>query len=97
VEFVGFNDPGGYSVKLESVDNGSLVPATAPVTNFVDGLYQTSWGCGIALKVPDNVIAMVYGADANCCRGPFAAFAGKTCEWFDTSAPANANWSDCPL
>ncbi len=97
IEFTNVPDPrrSGYSVKLESVDDGSLVWAQGLFMIGIDGLYRTSWGCGVALKVPNNAILTIDGLMPSCCRGPFALAADAHCAWISTLA--EANWADCPL
>ena len=93
VEFVGVSPPSGFSVKPEFSSILS-VPATS-IVNLVDGLYRSSWGCGVALKIPDNVVARVFSVDASCCRGLVAVAAGVTCTWLDVTTLRD--WPDCPL
>lgn len=42
----------GFSIKPEYVSNALACPS--PPRNGVDGVYRVSWGCGNALKIPDN-------------------------------------------
>jgi len=93
VEFVGVTPPAGFSVKPESAS--LLFAPTTPIVNLVDGLYRSSWGCEVALKIPNNVVARVFSVDASCCRGPIAWAVGKTCSWLNTSN--HQDWPNCPL
>lgn len=95
VEFQGVTNPQaeGYSVKPET--SSALVWAQGPSIIGIDGLYRHSWHCGIALKVPDNIVATVFGDSASCCKGYLAALAFKKCTWIDPRTLSD--WPDCPL
>ncbi len=98
IEFVGDSPTAGWSVKPELGGSGSLFRPTQFIVNQVDGLYRNTWGCGVALKIPNNVVARVFGLDASCCQGIVAAALGKTCTWVNPlTPPESPTWPVCPL
>jgi hypothetical protein len=98
VEFIESSPTQGWSIKPESGGPGSLFRPTQSIVNLVDGLYRSSWGCGIALKIPNNVVARVFAVDASCCQGLLAAAFGVTCTWVNPlTPPESPTWPVCPL
>lgn len=62
--------------------------------DILDGLYRSQWGCGTAIKVPDNVLMIAQPSVAVCCQGPIARVLNKRCT---RENPAAIGWPNCPL
>lgn len=89
----GFSSPSnaGYSVKPESAFN--LIWAQAPGQD-IDGIYKHSWGCGTALKVPDNCTATVQSnGSISCCCNALTSVK-YVCSWVN---PGSIGFPTCPL
>ena len=83
----------GYSFKPEFSINVAL-PVVSTVTYPVDGLYRDSWGCGKALKIPNNSSAEVALVSAGCCQGVIAFISSQRCKFIN---PTNlSDWANCP-
>ncbi len=82
----------GFSVKPESAYN--LAWGQAP-SQSIDGIYNRSWGCGYAVKVPDSCTANVaYNGAISCCCNATLAALGYVCQWAN---PGAIGWPNCPL
>ncbi|WP_437321954.1 hypothetical protein [Sorangium sp. So ce385] len=81
----------GYSVKPETTT--SLVWAASPGQD-IDGIYNSSWGCGTAYKVPDSCTATVTSNGISCCCNAAMAALGHVCAWVN---PGAIGWANCPL
>jgi hypothetical protein len=57
-----------------------------------DGIYRASWGCGTALKIPNNCTVVVSSTASlsYCCQFPYF-----TPTWVNTYS--DSYWPDCPL
>jgi hypothetical protein len=87
----------GFSYKDEHIDSPLFSPAY-PANSGIDGIYRSQWGCGVALKVPNNCHLIGKSPQkARCCRGPFAQLFGKICQFIVPGVGAAANWPSCPL
>ncbi|HYO98493.1 MAG TPA: hypothetical protein VER33_28515 [Polyangiaceae bacterium] len=84
----------GFSVKPET--SWSLIAATPP-GQACDGVYRRSWGCNVALKVPDSCTASVSSTGSvSCCCNATAAALGHVCKWVNPTA-RDIGWPACPL
>jgi hypothetical protein len=83
----------GFSIKPETVSNALACPS--PPKDAVDGVYRTSWGCGTALKIPDNCEATLWEHEGLCCCGDLMLL-GYMCAYIDPSDnAAYPDWPDC--
>lgn len=94
-----FPDPwasGGYSVVEE--DTFRRVVASGGGQSGIEGVYNSDWGCGVALKVPGSCVAIVRGSrqsDVSCCCSiDLAAPAG--CLFINPTAVDPMHWPSCP-
>ncbi|MEM9552845.1 MAG: hypothetical protein AAGC60_01180 [Acidobacteriota bacterium] len=66
--------------------------------DLVDGVYRIGWGCGVAIKVPDNVKLIARSpTDAACCQWPMARIDNKRCTIVSTTSGPEPAWPDCLL
>jgi hypothetical protein len=71
----------GWSVKPE--DSLALVPGSPP-SQPIDAIYNSSWGCGVAIKVPDSCTATIGPSPVvECCCNHLAAQFGHYFQWKD--------------
>lgn len=87
------SDPAGWGFSVKPEKTWPLVWGRAP-SQDVDGIYNRSWGCYTAIKVPDNCTATSGPEGTSCCCNAAAAALGHVCEWAN---PADQGWPLCPL
>lgn len=87
-----FTPTSGFSVKPECCTN--LVWASGS-GQACDGVYRNTWGCGVAIKVPDSCTGEFYTNNTySCCCNATMAALGHVCQQVN---PGSIGWVNCPL
>lgn len=87
------NNPAGAGFSIKPETSNQLRWASTP-SNAIDGIYNRSWGCGVALKVPDSCTVSWYSSYyTSCCNAVMAAL-GYVPKWVN---PGSIGWPNCPL
>jgi len=92
------NNPGrsrwGYSFLPEGLPN---LKWASPPSNNIDGLYNKSWGCRTALKVPNTCTVSFNGSSYSACCNNLGLLLGYKVEWVTPGQGYESGWPTCPL